>query len=57
MSKSPCNCPVCRAVDQAVHPVAPSTELDPWAMEPGDAQRALAVIYEIRQRELGVHRG
>lgn len=41
----PC-CLTCEAVKHNVYAVAPSTVPDPQAMEPGDAQRALAEIWD-----------
>jgi hypothetical protein len=47
-----CECLTCQAVDYGVIPVAPSVERDPWKMEPGDCQRALADIWDARKRIL-----
>lgn len=44
--RHPCDGAVCRVLRYKVIPAAPSQEPDPWAMEPGDCQRALAEIWD-----------
>lgn len=46
-----CNCAVCVTLRHVVIPTSPDPVPDPWKMEPGDCQRALAELWDALKRQ------